>query len=108
MRLFWILLLFQLAHAQDFKKPIQYLSSDSLHGRAPGTNDELKAANYITASLSLNKFNIRLQKFSFTEDSGIEKKATNIICYLKRNKINDSAVILIAHYDGLGIGSSDH
>ena len=104
---FFILLLFfcSVTFSQDFKKHIQYLASDSLHGRAPDTNDELLAEKYINSQIP-KKYKIRLQHFSFLQDSTKWDSAINIIASFKKNKKQDSTLILMAHYDGLGIGSN--
>jgi aminopeptidase-like protein len=108
MRKFLLILLFNslfYCNAQDFKTIIQYLASDSLHGRAPGTIGELLASKFIANQLS-KKYNILFHSFSFIEDSISKKNAVNLICSSKKNKKKDNTVILMAHYDGLGINSS--
>lgn len=103
--LYITLFYFENSISQNFKSTIMYLASDSLHGRAPGTNDELLAQRYITKQLT-KQFKIELQSFNFLQDSIEKKSATNIIAYSKKNNEEDSVIILMAHYDGLGKSSS--
>lgn len=82
-------------HAQDFKKHVQYLASDSLEGRLPGTAGEDSARLYITKSVAWERTNLELIKF----DTIV---ATNVFGVLNSN--NDSTIIISAHYDHLGHG----
>jgi len=85
--------------AQDFKKHIVFLTSESLHGRAPATTDEQKAADYILHEfISANCSSVSVQKLPFENDSAI-----NVIGMFDFKK--DSTVIISAHYDHLGNGS---
>lgn len=85
--------------AQDFKKHIVYLASESLHGRAPATTDERNAADYIKGEFKLaGCTSVTYQFFPFENDS-----ALNVIGMLDLKK--DSTVIIAAHYDHLGTGS---
>src|SRR5687767_4964370 len=88
------------AVAQDFKKHILFLASDSLHGRAPGTADELKAAGYIASQFdSAGCTSVFYQRFPFEKDS-----AVNVIGVSDFNQ--DSTIIICADYDHLGHGSN--
>jgi Zn-dependent M28 family amino/carboxypeptidase len=85
--------------AQNFKKHVVFLASDSLHGRAPATKDEKMAADYIKYQLLDAKCNsVVLQKFAFGNDS-----ATNVIGVIDFKK--DSSILISAHYDHLGFGN---
>lgn len=101
MRSVLVILLFIGANlqAQNFKKHIAYLASDSLHGRGPATVDEHKAAAYIKAQFKGRKTSTVFQKFPFERDS-----ATNVLVFFDCKK--DSTIILSAHYDHLGMGSN--
>lgn len=85
--------------AQHFKQHILFLASDSLHGRAPGSADELKAASYICAQFDSAKCSVLFQKFPFAKDSAI-----NVLGFLDFKK--DSTIIISAHYDHLGYGTN--
>ncbi len=103
----WVLLFFNLAvNAQvGFKEHIIFLASESLHGRAAGTDDEQKAAGYIGNFLSKQcKAIVTHQQFTYPVDSSTRHPATNVIGVLNRRK--RQTIILMAHYDHLGMGSS--
>lgn len=95
----------QSSYGQHFKKHIVYLASDSLHGRAPGTDDEQQAMRYIREQIHPhNKVKSTVQKFTYTLDSLKIDTAYNIISSLDNRK--DKTIIFSAHYDHLGFGNS--
>lgn len=98
--LFFVLLLCGSAMAQEFKTHILFLASDSLHGRAPGTRDELKAAGYIAVQLDAASIEIFEQRFPFSK----KDSARNVIGWLDLGK--DSTILISAHYDHLGYGGN--
>jgi len=79
----------QQTNQESFKKDVEYLASEKLEGRFPGTNGEQLAANYIA------------EKF---EKLGLTTKinAKNIIAFIDNKKKN--TVIIGAHYDHIGYG----
>ena len=97
---------------------IEYLSSDQLEGRFPGTKGEKAAAQYIAKrfkDLKLTSLsNNYLQNFSFKQPNNphdeleFDKRekdqinAINVIGYLNNNKEN--TIIIGAHYDHIGYG----
>jgi Zn-dependent M28 family amino/carboxypeptidase len=85
--------------AQDFKRHVVFLASDSLHGRPPGTVYEKLAGDYITNCFKNNKVKVSRQGFYFEGDS-----AVNVFGFINNKK--DSTVIISAHYDHLGLGSN--
>ena len=101
-----LLLLFMSAGAQNFKKHVAYLASEQMHGRAPGSADELRAATYIANGLPA--CTIIYQHFAFKDTSQkgpiVRDTATNLIGFLDCGK--DSTIIISAHYDHLGYGSN--
>lgn len=119
------LLFFLNTKAQHFNHHVLFLASDSLHGRAPGTLDELKAANYIAAQFDSANCKVVFQKFSSplspspihipsatspkkkgsaNSDQPALNSAINVLGFLDFWK--DSTVIISAHYDHLGYGSN--
>ncbi len=110
------------AHAQqistdNLKKHISYLSSDELKGRGTGTDDELKAAQYIAQQFEHLKLIPKgekgsyIQAYEFTEpqnphavaDSGGKKNTLrNVIGYLDNQA--KYTIIIGGHYDHLGMG----
>jgi hypothetical protein len=116
-----LILLTNLTFAQtDFKrieKDINYLSSDKLKGRFPGTKQELKAADYIIKSFKKSGLkpkgdqNSFLQAFPFkvsknphaTDDEMVSKGyAHNVVGYLDNGA--KYTIVIGAHYDHLGLG----
>lgn len=90
-------------NAQNFRSHIQYLASDSLYGRDPGTIYEKKASMYIGNYLKTKcRASVEYQPFKYQIDSA-QKKATNVIGYIDNHK--EKMVIICAHYDGLGMNS---
>lgn len=90
-------------NAQRIRSHIQYLASDSLYGRDPGTIYEKKASTYIGNYLkSKCRASVEYKGFSYFLDS-VQKKATNVIGYINNHK--EKMVIICAHYDGLGMNS---
>lgn len=97
---------------------IEYLSSDQLEGRFPGTKGEKAAAQYIAKrfkDLKLTSLsNNYLQNFSFKQPNNPHDElefdnrekdqinAINVIGYLNNNKEN--TIIIGAHYDHIGYG----
>lgn len=115
-----LILLSQFAFGQtDFKrikKDIEFLSSDKLKGRFPGTKQELVAANYIIKSFKksglspkaedgfLQKFPFKMSKNPHATDDQMESKgyAHNVIGYLDNGA--KYTIVIGAHYDHLGLG----
>ncbi|MCC6252907.1 MAG: M20/M25/M40 family metallo-hydrolase [Bacteroidia bacterium] len=109
-------------HAQQIeinkiKSHITFLASDELKGRGTGTEDELKAANYIAEQFKDIKLipkgekGTYLQKYEFTEPAnphatvdtnGRKRELTNVIGYLDNKAAY--TIIIGAHYDHLGLG----
>jgi aminopeptidase-like protein len=95
----------QYCKAQEFKSHISYLASDSLHGRAPGSIDELKASLFIGHYLKTKcNADVHYQPFKFSVDSLAKDSGINIIGNINRKE--KKTLLLFAHYDGLGMGSS--
>jgi Zn-dependent M28 family amino/carboxypeptidase len=96
----FIILLFlqtQLIFSCDFRRVIEYLASDSLGGRLPGSPGEVAAANYIAAELEGKRTTVSFQEFTINQDI-----ARNVIAFIDNGR--DSTVILAAHYDHIGNG----
>lgn len=115
------LLLSQFAYAQTdatrIAKDINYLSSDKLKGRFPGTKQELKAADYIIKSFKKSGLtpkgdnNTFLQTFPFktsknphaTDNEMVSRGfAHNVVAYLDNGA--KYTIVIGAHYDHLGMG----
>ena len=108
----------QQSNQESFKKDIEYLASEKLEGRFPGTNGEELAANYIAEKFEkfgLTKItNSYFQNFNFTlpsspheevkfnEETDTKINAKNIIAFIDNKKKN--TIIIGAHYDHIGYG----
>jgi len=103
---------------KKIEKHIRYLASDELNGRGTGTEDEVKAAKYISSQfkeIGLTSFNGSYTKeFVFKKGSGhndtstigaVERKGNNVIGFLD-NKA-PATIVIGGHYDHLGTGK-DH
>lgn len=104
----------------QLKEDVVYLASDSLEGRATGSEGELKAATYIAdrfKALGLKpggENNTYFQKFTFTPktnphqmpdstaESATKITGTNVIGRIDNS--SETTIIIGAHYDHLGYG----
>lgn len=99
------------------KKHVAFLASDDLKGRGTGTEDELKAAEYIANEFKQLQLvpkgekNTYLQKYTFKEPAnphasvdtaGKLKTLINVIAYLDNGAKN--TIVIGGHYDHLGLG----
>ena len=108
----------QQTNQESFKKDVEYLASEKLEGRFPGTNGEQLAANYIAEKFEklglikltdsyFQNFNFTLpssphEEVKFNQDSDTKINAKNIIAFIDNKKKN--TVIIGAHYDHIGYG----
>lgn len=97
------------------KTSLHFLASDAFRGRGSGTPDELAAARYLAGEYQ--KLGIAPVPTSssetvdpyfqpFTYGRGVEKHSQNVLAYLEGTDParKNEVVILIAHYDHLGVG----
>ena len=108
----------QQTNQESFKKDVEYLASEKLEGRFPGTNGEQLAANYIAEKFEkfgltkltdsyFQSFNFTLpssphEEVKFNQDTDTKINAKNIIAFIDNKKKN--TVIIGAHYDHIGYG----
>lgn len=88
---------------QLFKDIVSTLASDSMKGRAVGSNEEKLALNYITEcvkSTTGRKLNYR--DFEFITEDSTHFQSTN--AYLFLNKHKKKTILISAHYDHIGMG----
>ncbi len=93
----------------DLMRDAKALSADKMMGRKVGTKGNRRAQMYILQqfkTLGLEKFyHTYAQSFFFREASSGEKiMGTNLMGYIEGEK--DSAIVIAAHYDYLGVGKS--
>ena len=94
----------------SIKVDVVYLSSDLLEGRETGTEGEAMAAQYIANRFNQLGLNTSFQSFDFevkahphaTEST--PKTGKNVVAFLDNGA--DYTVVIGAHYDHLGYGSS--
>ena len=108
----------QQTNQESFKKDVEYLASEKLEGRFPGTNGEQLAANYIAEKFEkfgltkltdsyFQSFNFTLpssphEEVKFNQDTDTKINSKNIIAFIDNKKKN--TVIIGAHYDHIGYG----
>ncbi|NOQ72502.1 MAG: M28 family peptidase [Crocinitomix sp.] len=104
------LLIAQSAFLQDSKdvkrayisEVISFLASDSLRGRAAGSEEEEIASTFIVAKFkAIQSCKVKRQKFRFKKD-GATYKSQNILAFV--NNKSDKTILITAHYDHLGMG----
>ncbi len=88
-------------------KDLQFLSSDSLKGRFPGTKESYIAQDFIInrlKKLGVTSFNDTYkQHFTYTNNGTYFPDATNIIGYIPGTTYPENYIVLSAHYDHLGV-----
>jgi len=90
----------------SLEKDLQFLSSDSLKGRFPGTQTFEIAADYLANELSNSKIK-PFFKNSYKDTFMIKKVVTyNIVGVIGNRNNNESCILLCAHYDHLGMKRS--
>jgi hypothetical protein len=104
---------------KNLKDHIGFLASDKLNGRGTATEDEIKAANYISAQfkqIGLSPFNNNyLKPFTFrkslnphdTSTIGLSDKTGNNVVGFLDNKA-PYTIVIGAHYDHLGLGHDNN
>jgi acetylornithine deacetylase/succinyl-diaminopimelate desuccinylase-like protein len=93
---------------------IEYLASDELHGRAAGTPDERRAAEYIAEKLALHGIEAppeskRFQEFVFGGGNGqIPAQSANVLGFIEGSdpELRQEIIVVGAHYDHLGRGGA--
>ena len=104
--------------ADNLKRHISFLASDTLHGRATGTPDEERAASYIIETFKKagipnaeGKFIAEkyLQHFSYdpiVDSVKTHVSGNNVVAFIDNHAAN--TVVIGAHYDHLGMGDAKH
>lgn len=123
--IFFFLILFsdfsfsqQSINVAKLKTHVRYLSSDKLHGRVTGSQDELTAAYYISKSFKslglVPKGNLSSYYYSYKFKQPLFKGDTvggklisgiNVVGFLDNHC--DKTIIISAHYDHLGMIKND-
>ncbi|MFZ4619195.1 MAG: M20/M25/M40 family metallo-hydrolase [Bacteroidota bacterium] len=99
--------------SERLKKSVDYLASEELAGRAPGSPGIAKAAEFIVKNFAAAGLlpgaddSTYFQRWSETVDSvGTKAEVKNIIGIIPGTNpdLKDQSVVITAHYDHLGLG----
>lgn len=108
----------EIVQVKNLKKTIQYLASDELKGRFPGTEGAKKAAQYFADHLK--KWNLKpytkegyFQPFSYKFRMNPHDSTSVVACYAKNvvgvlDNGADRTIVIGAHYDHLGLNQHHH
>ena len=106
-------------HAQrqdDMRQAVEYLASQELGGRYPGTAGDTLASDYILSQLRSLKLKpvFKGKKktgyyHNFTYGKEVERTTHNIIAVLpgKDKQLRNEYIVIGSHYDHLGLGGKD-
>ena len=100
----------------DMRQAVEYLASQELGGRYPGTAGDTLASEYIVRQLRSLKLNpvVKGKKktgnfHDFTYGKEVERTTHNIIAVLpgKDKQLKNEYIVVGSHYDHLGMGGKD-
>ena len=100
----------------DMRQAVEYLASQELGGRYPGTRGDTLASEFIAKQLRRLKFApvIKGKKdkgyyHDFTYGKEVERTTHNIIAVLpgKDKRLKNEYIVVGSHYDHLGLGGKD-
>ena len=100
----------------DLRRAVEYLASQELGGRYPGTSGDTLASEFITKQLRKLKFNpiVKGKKdkgyyHDFTYGKEVERTTHNIIAVLpgKDKRLKNEYIVVGSHYDHLGLGGKN-
>ena len=106
----------QAQRQNDMRKAVEYLASQELGGRYPGTRGDTLASKFITKQLHKLKFNpiVKGKKdkgyyHDFTYGKEVERTTHNIIAVLpgKDKRLKNEYIVVGSHYDHLGLGGKN-
>lgn len=106
----------QAQRQNDMRKAVEYLASQELGGRYPGTRGDTLASNFITKQLHKLKFNpiVKGKKdkgyyHDFTYGKEVERTTHNIIAVLPGidKRLKNEYIVVGSHYDHLGLGGKN-
>ncbi len=88
----------------QLKKHVQFLASDTLKGRATGSEEEKLVNNYLIANFKKSrKSKIHKWNYSFVKDK-VSYQSEMIGCFV--NNKCDITLLITAHVDHIGLGSN--
>ena len=100
----------------DMRQAVEYLASQELGGRYPGTSGDTLASEFITKQLRKLKFNPIVKGkndkgyyHDFTYGKEVERTTHNIIAVLpgKDKRLKNEYIVVGSHYDHLGLGGKN-
>ena len=100
----------------DMRQAVEYLASQALGGRYPGTAGDTLASEYIVSQLRSQKLKpvVKGKKktgyyHDFTYGKEVERTTHNIIAVLpgKDKQLRNEYIVVGSHYDHLGMGGKD-
>ena len=100
----------------DMRQAVEYLASQELGGRYPGTHGDTLASEFITKQLRQLKFSpiVKGKKdkgyyHDFTYGKEVERTTHNIIAVLpgKDKRLKNEYIVVGSHYDHLGLGGKN-
>lgn len=98
-------------NALQLLSDIKILSSDAFQGRKTGTSGSRKAQEYIIQRFLDYKLMFYgdgyEQPFSFETSTGTKINGTNLIGYIEGTENKDNFLVVVAHYDHLGIKNNE-
>jgi Zn-dependent M28 family amino/carboxypeptidase len=98
-------------NALQLLSDIKILSSDAFQGRKTGTNGSKKAQEYIIQRFLDYKLMFYgdgyEQPFSFETSNGTKINGTNLVGYIEGTENKETALVIVAHYDHLGIKNNE-
>ena len=106
----------QAQRQNDMRKAVEYLASQELGGRYPGTRGDTLASVFITKQLRKLKFNpiVKGKKdkgyyHDFTYGKEVERTTHNIIAVLPGidKRLKNEYIVVGSHYDHLGLGGKN-
>ena len=113
---FFLTLQTQAQKQDDMRQAVEYLASQELGGRYPGTPGDTLASEFITNQLRKLKFNpiVKGKKsqgyyHDFTYGKEVERTTHNIIAVLpgKDKRLKNEYIVVGSHYDHLGLGGKN-
>ena len=104
---------FQIVDRQQLLEDIEYLASDELEGRLPGTEGNRKAQDFIEQRFSYHNLSTYNDGYRHTFDhtnprTGVTfEDAVNLIGYIEGTTHPDRFIVITAHYDHLGVENGE-
>ena len=73
--------------------------------RVAGSSDEKKAGEYIAKVFAEMGYSVKINEFSYEDDSKVQHTSQNVIARLDSSNSSDKTIVIGAHYDCVGLGN---